>query len=193
VVAVVLVPISIYGGIQWYEQKFNKLPVLDQNGQAGAKFSFIDQDGSVFTEMAWENKIVVANFFFSHCGSICPKMMYQLKRVQSNSGSYILISSFSVDPERDSASQLKRYAALTGIKGNWKLLTGEKKALYRFARNDLMVTATDGDGGPNDFIHSENLVLIDHVRRIRGFYKGTDEASVNQLIKDIEKLRKERK
>jgi protein SCO1/2 len=75
----------------------------------------------------------------------------------------------------------------------WDLLTGDKKELYRLARNSFLVSATDGDGGPDDFIHSEKLVLIDTQKRIRGFYSGTDEAEVNQLIKDIKKLALERR
>jgi protein SCO1/2 len=193
VAMVVIVPITVYAAVHWFEQKYDPLPVLGEKDHAAGSFNFVDQDGKSFSGQAWKNKIIVANFFFTHCASICPKMMYQLKRVQAYGGNDIMISSFSVDPERDSAAQLQRYADLLAIKGNWKLITGDKRELYRFARNDLMITATDGDGGPNDFIHSENLVLIDANQRIRGFYKGTDEAEVNRLIKDIEKLRNESK
>jgi protein SCO1/2 len=85
--------------------------------------------------------------------------------------------------------KLKNYADHMGIGSNWHLLTGDKIELYRFARKDLMIVATDGDGGPSDFIHSENLVLIDPTGRIRGYYKGTDEGEVNALIHDIDKLK----
>jgi protein SCO1/2 len=190
VAMVVLLPITIYAGVHWYQQNFNALPVLGEKGHVAGSFNFTSEDGKSFTSQAWQNKIVVANFFFTHCTSICPKMMYQLKRVQAYGEKNVLITSFSVDPERDSAAQLFHYADMMAIQGNWKLVTGNKKDLYRFARNDLMITATDGDGGPNDFIHSENLVLIDMHKRIRGFYKGTDETDVNRLIHDIEKLRK---
>jgi protein SCO1/2 len=117
-------------------------------------------------------------------------MMYQLKRVQAYGGKNILLCSFTVDPERDSSTRLADYAKLMGIRNNWLLLTGEKKELYRFARKDLLVVATDGDGGPADFIHSDNLVLIDAHKKIRGYYQGTDENQVNQLIRDIQKLNK---
>jgi protein SCO1/2 len=101
----------------------------------------------------------------------------------------VLISSLTVDPDRDSVGRLRTYAEHTGIKTNWLLLTGEKISLYKFARKDLMIVATDGDGGPADFIHSEDLVLVDPLERIRGYYKGTDETEVNRLIHDIDKLK----
>src|SRR3954462_15822702 len=92
VAGVVLLPITIYAGIHWYQQKFDALPVLGEKGHAIGSFNFTGQDGRSFTDEAWQNKIVVANFFFTHCTSICPKMMYQLKRVQAYGGKNILIS-----------------------------------------------------------------------------------------------------
>jgi protein SCO1/2 len=77
------------------------------------------------------------------------------------------------------------------IQKNWQLITGEKKEIYKLARKSFMVVATDGDGGPNDFIHSELFVLVDKEKRIRGFYNGTDNAEVNNLIRDIKRLEKE--
>ena len=114
--------------------------------------------------------------------------MYQLKRVQAYGDKNLVINSFSVDPERDSTGQLKIYSARLGAGNNWSLLTGDKKELYRFARKELLISATDGDGGPDDFIHSDNLVLIDKQKRIRGFYRGTDKDDVDRLIQDIKKL-----
>ena len=96
--------------------------------------------------------------------------------------------SFTVDPERDSAGQLKIYFKRLGGGKNWSLLTGNKKELYRFARKDLLLSATDGDGGPEDFIHSDNLILIDREKQIRGFYKGTDKEDMDRLIQDIGKI-----
>jgi protein SCO1/2 len=94
-----------------------------------------------------------------------------------------------VDPERDNPGVLKNYAQRMKIEtGNWDLLTGTKKDIYRMARNSFLAVATDGDGGPEDFIHSEKLVLIDKQKRIRGFYTGTSDQEVKQLIIDIKKL-----
>jgi protein SCO1/2 len=156
-------------------------------------FSLTNQQGNASSIKDWEGKIVVANYFFTHCPVVCPKMTYQLKRVQAYSGvKNLQLASFSVDPERDSVPNLQAFAKRFTINGNWQLLTGNKQQLYRLARKSFMLVATDGDGGPEDFIHSENLVLIDPQRRIRGYYEGTNEASVNQLIKDIQRLNNER-
>lgn len=190
-IVVIIIPFSVYGVVKWYQNRFTALPVLGPPNHIVSDFYFRTQYNSKSTIQDWKNKIVVANFFFTHCSSICPKMMYQLKRVQAYADKNILLASFTVDPERDSVQRLKEYADQFGITRNWYLLTGNKKDLYRFARNDLMVVATDGDGGADDFIHSENVVLIDPQKRIRGYYKGTDEREMNALVSDIEKLKKE--
>ena len=191
VAAVVIIPISVFAIVKWYEGHFEALPVLGTDHHLVGDFQFKDQHGYIISGETWKNKIVVANFFFTHCLSVCPKMMKQLKRVQAYGNKNILINSFSVDPERDSVEKLKIYATKLETGENWYLLTGDKKELYRFARKDLMIAATDGDGGPDDFIHSENLVLIDLQKRIRGYYKGTDADEVTRLIKDIQKLSNE--
>jgi protein SCO1/2 len=192
VAAVLLLPFSVFGVVRWYENTFQRLPVLGDKGHLISDFNLVNQHGSATTLADWNGKIVVAHYFFTHCISICPKMIFNLKRVQAYAGiKNLQINSFSVDPERDSAAQLKTYATRFELKGNWNLLTGNKKQLYALARKSFLVVATDGDGGPNDFIHSDKLVLIDTQKRIRGFYDGTDETSVNTLLKDIQKLAKE--
>jgi protein SCO1/2 len=191
VAAVVVVPITVFGVVKWYENKFDALPVLGPGKHLVKTFGFKDQNANTYTHNNWKNKIVVANFFFTHCPIVCVKMTNQLKRLQAYGSKNIIINSFSVDPERDTVGKLKSYAEKFGIGGNWFLLTGDKIELYRFARKDLLITATDGDGGPEDFIHSENLVLIDQQNRIRGFYKGTEENEINRLVQDIKKLEEE--
>ena len=103
----------------------------------------------------------------------------------------VVLLSVSVDPESDSPEQLKSFSSLytDGI-GNWEFLTGEKASIYRFARNEIKVTASEGDGGPDDFIHSDMLVLIDKEGKIRGYYKGTEPRRVDEIINDIHKLKK---
>lgn len=189
VIAVIVVPLTVFGITRWYETNIQRLPVLGPENHFVGKFRFQDQSGKYNDEETWKGKIVVADFFFTSCPAVCPRVAYQLKRVQAYGDKNILISSFTVDPERDGVGKLKIYADRTGIGSNWHLLTGDKIELYRFARKELMVVATDGDGGPADFIHSESLVLIDPLKRIRGYYKGTDEAEVNRLIHDIDKLK----
>jgi protein SCO1 len=198
---VFILPLLAYSGYLFFEQKFQKQPVYGKeeiiNGQkiqhTIASFELINQDGIKKGIEDWDQKIVIADFFFTHCPVICPKMTVNLKRVQQSfSDDDILINSFSVDPQRDSAGQLKKYAEKFIINSaNWQLLTGDKKDIYKLARNSFMIVATDGDGGPDDFIHSEKLVLIDKQKRIRGYYDGTSEKETDQLIHDIKKLKNE--
>lgn len=193
VAVVFIVSFGLFGIVKWYESTFQQLPVFGPEGHTITNFNLQNQHDSNTTLDSWNGKIVVANYFFTHCPSICPKMIYSLKRVQAYANiKNLQLNSFSVDPERDSVTQLQSYASKFDIKGNWNLLTGDKKQLYVLARKSFLVVATDGDGGPDDFIHSDKLVLIDVQKRIRGFYDGTDEASVNSLIKDIKKLANER-
>ena len=193
VAVVLLIPFSVFGVVKWYENKYQRLPILGPEEHKIADFNLVNQHGSNTTRKDWDGKIVVANYFFTHCPAVCPKMTYNLKRVQAYAGvENLQINSFSVDPERDSVSVLQKFATRFGVKDNWNLITGDKKQLYALARKSFLIIATDGDGGPDDFIHSEQLVLIDTKNRIRGFYTGTEEAATNQLIKDIQKLAKER-
>lgn len=192
VAVVVFLPIAVFGVVQFAQQRYQPLPILGPAGHSIAPFTFTNQTGDTVGLEDWKGKIVVANFFFTHCPSICPKMTYNLKRIQAYSGvKNMSLNSFSVDPERDSVAQLASFSRVFEIGGDWNLFTGDKKELYRMARKSFMITATDGDGGPDDFIHSENLVLIDGQGRIRGYYRGTDEPSINNLIKDIQKLDRE--
>ncbi len=199
---VFIVPFTAYGLITIFENRFKSFPVYERaankNGKVEQQISAINllrQDGRQSNTGDWAGKIVIANLFYSHCPVICPKMMSQLNRVQEEfkSNNKILLRSFSVDPERDSVRRLGKYAAIFHINmSQWHLLTGDKKVIYRFARNDLMIVATDGEGGADDFIHSDRLVLIDPKGQVRGYYKGTLDADVNKLIKDIKKLEHEK-
>ncbi len=194
IIAVFVLPFSAWALLNLYEKKFEQLPVMGEKGHRIGDFQLVNQDGKMVSNGQWQGKIVVADFFFTHCPTICPKMTSSMKRINEEfrEEKWIWLSSFSVDPERDSAEQLKRYAVRFGIAtGRWDLLTGDKKEIYRLARNSFMIVATDGDGGPYDFIHSEKLVLIDPQKRIRGYYDGTDDREVKQLINDIKKLRNE--
>lgn len=189
VASVILLPVTVFAVVQWAEDRYQQLPVLGPELHRIDDFRLTDQNGKTADLATWENRIVIAHVFFTRCPNVCPKMIYQLKRAQAYADvPNLLIASFTVDPERDSSRRLQQYAAQWRMKNNWQLLTGDKKQLYRLARKSLLLTATDGDGGPNDFIHSELLVLIDTRKQIRGFYEGTDEASVNRMIKDIRKL-----
>ena len=191
--AIVILPISVFAVVNWYELTVQALPVLIDKNHKIEDYKLTNHHGKEVSTKEWNNKIVVANFFFTHCPSICPKMIKNLNNVQqSNAQNNLLIVSFSVDPERDSVEVLKNYATRFHInEANWNLITGSKIEIYRLARKSFQVTATDGDGGPEDFIHSDKLILVDRKKQIRGYYKGTDEKEVVQLIKDIKKLENE--
>lgn len=195
-IMVFIIPVSAWALLNWYEKKVQVLPIMGKTKQHRiGDFYLTNQDGQLKTTADWKDNIVIADFFFTHCPSICPKMTKSLKRIQEafKTDTEIIISSFTVDPERDSSAQLKKYARQYNLDTrNWNLLTGDKKEIYKLARNSFMIVATDGDGGPEDFIHSENLVLVDKQKRIRGYYDGTSDTEVNQLISDIKKLQYEK-
>lgn len=186
---VVIIPFSVFGITKWYDSYIKKLPVFGPENHVVGDFRFRDQWNKEITRADWNGQIIVAGYFFTSCPSICPKVIAQLKKVQEHVAKNVMINSFTVDPERDSVGRLKVYAEKKGIKSNWLLLTGDKISLYKFARTDLMIDATDGDGGPGDFIHSEYLALIDPLHHIRGYYRGTDEAEINKLMHDINRLK----
>jgi protein SCO1/2 len=202
VMLVFIIPAVAYTAVNWYDKKFGSLPyfgpaVKTAEGKEQHRireFSLVNQDNKNITLSGLGNNIIIADFFFTHCPVICPKMTNGLRTVQQafKDDHKIIITSFSVDPERDSAAQLKKYSRKMKIdNSNWHLLTGEKKAIYNMARRDFMIVATDGDGGEDDFIHSEKLILIDKEKHIRGYYDGTDETAIKQLIQDIKKLKHE--
>jgi protein SCO1/2 len=191
-VAIVIgVPMTLFALVSWYESRVSGLPVLGPEEHKVGYFSFVNQHNTNISPKSWDNKIVVAGFFFTHCPTVCPKMISNLKSVQAVADEHVSINTFTVDPERDNVERFRYYANRFGIAPGWNLLTGNKKELYRFARKELMIVATDGDGGPEDFIHSENFVLIDPDKRIRGYYQGTRKKDTDQLIRDISKLKRE--
>ena len=157
-------------------------------------FSLTNQNGLKVTEQDYRNKIYVADFFFTTCQGICPKMTANMGLIQEaiKEDSQVKLVSFSVTPEIDSVAQLKKYALEKGvIDTKWNLLTGEKKHIYELARKSFFAAKNDGDGGRNAMIHTENFILIDPDKRIRGFYDGTDSNVMKKLIADIKILQKE--
>lgn len=179
--------LAIYGE-KSYESKNGK---SDTTYHTIQNFSFTNQDGKTVTEKDFENSVYVTDFFFTTCHTICPIMSTQMERIANHfkGNKEVKFLSHTVDPEIDTVEQLKSYA----IKHNadakqWMFVTGEKKALYDIARTSYLLDASEGNGGPDDFIHTQNFALIDKDRRIRGYYDGTDSTQMNQLIKDIDLL-----
>lgn len=157
-----------------------------------APFSFTDQDGKTVTDKDYDGKIYVADYFFTTCKTICPKMATELLRVQEKfeyTKGLVKILSHTVDPEDDSVPVLKAYSNMIHAdNGMWTFVTGDKKQLYDMARYSYLVNAVQGDGGKDDFIHSELFVLVDKEKHIRGIYDGTDIKAVNDLLDDIKVL-----
>ncbi|MBT8394904.1 MAG: SCO family protein [Bacteroidia bacterium] len=161
-----------------------------------ADFSLINQNGDTITQKNYEGKIYVADFFFTTCQTICPIMTGNMKDIQEElkEDNDILLLSHSVTPEIDSVAQLKRYSVEKGvIDSKWNLVTGDKKHIYELARKSYLAVKTDGDGGPYDMIHTENFMLIDKKKQLRGFYDGTNEEDIERLLDDIEILKEEYK
>ena len=151
-----------------------------------------NQNGRIITQEFYNDKIYVADFFFTTCPTICPIMTENMSYVQEKikNDSDVLLLSFSVTPEIDSVEQLKKYALEKNvIDSKWNLVTGNKKDIYNLARTSYLVAKTNGDGGKYDMIHTENFVLVDKEKRIRGFYDGTNSIEMDQLLNDIKILK----
>ena len=156
-------------------------------------FTLYNQDGDTLTEKTFEGKIYITDFFFTSCPGICPKMTANFAVLQEafKDDDEVLLLSHSVTPEKDSVSILKKYAEKKGvISGKWHLATGDQQEIYHLGRQEYFVEEDLGIAkSTNQFLHTENFVLIDHHRRIRGIYNGLNATSVQQLIEDIRVLK----
>ncbi len=159
-----------------------------------ADFSFVNQNGDTITQKNYEGKIYVADFFFTTCGSICPKMTTNLADVQKAvlNNSEVMLLSHTVFPEIDSIPVLKAYAVKHGVvDSKWNLVTGDKKELYTMARKSYLAVKLGRPDQLYDMVHTENFVLVDKKRRVRGFYDGTNKEEIKRLLEDIDFLSKE--
>ncbi|ASV29978.1 SCO family protein [Maribacter cobaltidurans] len=155
-----------------------------------ADFSLINQNGDTITQDDYRDKIYIADFFFTTCPTICPIMTKNMASIQDKVGDDVMLLSHSVTPQIDSVAQLKKYALEKGVDDSkWNLVTGDKKQIYELARKSYLAVKTDGDGGPYDMIHTENFILVDKKKRIRGFYDGTSEEEVQKLLEDLKILK----
>ena len=152
-------------------------------------FQLVNQYGDTITEQNLEGKIYIADFFFTTCPGICKDMAVEKRRLQDafKDDDQIIIVSHTVTPETDSVPVMRNYAELQGaIQGKWELLTGDKPQIYKLARQSYFAVMDEGGNGDEmDFIHTENFVLVDPNKRIRGFYDGTSREDVDRLIRDI--------
>ncbi|QNM86602.1 SCO family protein [Polaribacter pectinis] len=157
-------------------------------------FSLTNQNGVTITQKTFENKIYVTDFFFTTCPGICPKMTSNMDLVQQEfiNDDEVLMLSHSVTPSIDSVAKLKKYAIDKNIQKNWHLVTGDKKEIYDLGRESYFVEEDLGEPkGLDDFLHTENFILVDKNKHIRGIYNGLNKNSVIQLIADIKTLKKE--
>ena len=153
-----------------------------------ADFSFVNQNGDTITQKDYEGKIYVADFFFTTCGSICPKMSVNLEEVQKAfaNNPKVKLLSHTVFPETDSVPVLKAYAKKHNvIDAKWNLVTGDKKEIYAMARKSYLAVKLGKPSELYDMVHTENFVLVDAKRRVRGFYDGTNKEDIQKLIEDI--------
>jgi protein SCO1/2 len=159
-----------------------------------SNFELINQNGEIITNKNYENKIYVADFFFTRCQTICIAMAYNMGELQDfyKKDADIMFLSHSVTPVIDSVSVLKEYADRKGvIDGKWNVTTGSKKDIYELARKSYFAVLDEGNGDENDFIHTEQFVLVDKEKRIRGYYDGTEKEDMIKLKKDIVVLKDE--
>ena len=157
-------------------------------------FQFTDQDGNTVDSNTIKGRIFVADFFFTSCPSICPKMMKEMDMVYDKykDNKDVIILSYSIDTVRDSVARLKNYERKIGFESSkWHLLTGNKDSIYSLADKFLVSAAEDPDA-PGGHIHSGNFILVDKHKRIRGYYNGVDEASVQKLMDEMDVLLNEK-
>lgn len=167
------------------ERQFHKIP----------DFKLINQLGDTITSKTFQNKIYITDFFFTSCPGICPQMtsnMYKLQEIFINDNEVMLLS-HSVTPSKDSVAVLKRYADRNGVLANkWHLVTGQRAEIYNLGRLHYFVENDLGEKNDiNDFLHTENFLLIDKNKHIRGIYNGLNSASIRQLITDVKTLQNE--
>ena len=157
-------------------------------------FQLINQNGDSISKLDFKGNIYIADFFFTRCQTICPIMAINMSELQEfyKNDNDLKFLSHSVTPVIDSVSVLRAYADKNGaIDGKWEITTGDKKHIYELARKSYFAVLDEGDGGEQDFIHTEQFILIDKNQQIRGFYDGTDATEIERIIKDIEVLKSE--
>lgn len=161
-------------------------------------FHFIDEDGKPFTDKDIQGKILIVDFFFTRCTSICPRMSVQMQQLQLQlddpSYSDVLFLSHTVDPEHDTPAVLKAYAKkLEADPARWKFLTGNASDIYRQGNLGYLLSANKDTSAAEQFVHSPQFVLVDKRHHIRGMYDGTDTQAMRELLTDLKMLRQEDK
>jgi protein SCO1/2 len=184
---------TIKDGIEVNDTVWHSVKNIRLKNQLGKEVSLSDVGG----------KILVVDFFFTHCGGICPKLTASMRKLQRSiqlqdkrklvDTPFVQYISLTVDPERDSPEVLKRYADKYNVDHNtWWMLTGDKHTIYDFGMNEVRLGVPDSSSVDTSFIHSEYFVLLDRDRVVRGYYNGLDSAALNKLSEDVVFLMLER-
>ncbi len=184
-----------YGLVVVFENNI-ALPVYGNEGHVVDDFVLTDQQARSFSSGEHRGKIWIVNCFFASCPIVCPKVMKNIQEVHDlvRNDPTIVTLSLTVDPKRDTPERLFEYGRKYNANPNsWFLLTGDKKDLYRLARSEFLLSASDGAGDEGDFIHSENILVIDPDGRIRDIINGTDPAADQNILKSVKKLKTEYK
>jgi len=201
-----VLPLTGYVAVKYYSEQAVHMPprffydgvdtiksggkiTTDTSWHKVKSISFTNQLGNTVTLDSLKGKIVVIDFFFSRCPSICPGLALKMKKLQesftNSNDSIVQFISISVDPEHDSVPQLRKFAdRYTSNHNNWWFVTGDKKEIYDFAFNELKASIADTEVD-TAFIHTENFFLLDKHRVVRGWYNGFDEAKQAKLVRDI--------
>ncbi len=186
-------PLPIYGPKQ-VAKTFHKIRgkvVYDTVYHQIPDFKLYDQDNNSISQKNFEGKIILVNFFFTKCPTLCNEISKNIAGIADDykRNNMLKFVSITVDPKTDSPSVLKTYSAsLRADKKQWKFLTGDTSTIYSLSRNGFLVSAINGNSNPENFVYSEKLILIDQDRRIRGYYNGSSLNEITKLNDEIKVL-----
>jgi len=205
-VCILLIPVLIFMFLRGFGKNEYDLPVFFQKGVDNPflecpigdttqhyipEFTFVNQEGKSVGRAQMNGKVTIVDFFFTSCPSICPVMSKEMERVNDmfRDEAKVQIMSISIDPEYDTPEVLKTYAdEHNAIPGKWHFLSGPKEETYQLARCGFVMPTLDGNGVPDDFVHSDKFILIDELGRIRGYYSGTNREDVDLLMLETKVL-----
>jgi protein SCO1/2 len=188
--------LPILGNREPVEKNVGGKTIVDTIYQTIPPFSYLNQDSVVITDKDFENKIYVADFFFTACNTICPKMHRNMLEVYNNykTNPNVKIISHSIDIKYDVPSRLKVYASKLGVESNkWAFVHGSRDSIYNIAAKSYLVAAYEDATDPQGFVHQGWFVLVDTKKRLRGAYDGTNNEQVKQMMRDMETLLNEEK
>ncbi|RYY08196.1 MAG: SCO family protein [Sphingobacteriaceae bacterium] len=186
-------PLPVYGPKQ-VAQTYHKVRgkvIYDTIYHQIPDFRLFDQEHELITKQSFQGKIVLFNFFFTACPSLCKEINANIAKLANvyQKNNMLRFVSITVDPENDNSKVLANYAqSLKANKNQWKFLTGDTATIYSLSRNGFLVTAINGNKNPENFVYSEKLVLIDQEGRIRGYYNGTSVNEMDKLNNEIKVL-----